>query len=112
MLRNTSGESPPNRPIIFTQTQALAQPEENMGEQAQDLLCNSTFVQSTIHALTLAATKAFASKSQKTKSPKDIDYDKITTLEARVKAIEGANLYDLVQAVEMCLIPNVIILKS
>jgi hypothetical protein len=42
-----------------------------MGEQAQDLLCNSTFVQSTIHAPTLAATETFASKSQKTKSPKD-----------------------------------------
>jgi hypothetical protein len=65
MLRNTSGESPSNRAIIFTQTQALAQPEENMGEQAQDLLCSPTFVQSTIHAPTLAATEAFASKSKK-----------------------------------------------
>lgn len=42
----------------------------------------------------------------------DINYGKIATLEARVKAIEIADLYDPVQAVEMCLVPNVILLNN
>ena len=33
-------------------------------------------------------------------------------LEARIRAIEGADLYDPVRAVEMCLVPNVVVLKK
>ena len=34
------------------------------------------------------------------------------TLEARIRVIEGVNLYDPVQATEMCLVPNVVIPKK
>ena len=33
-------------------------------------------------------------------------------LEARIRAIEGADLYDPVKTVEMCLVPNVVVLKK
>ena len=36
----------------------------------------------------------------------------MATLEARIRANEGANLYDLVKAAEMCLVSNVIVQKK
>jgi hypothetical protein len=36
----------------------------------------------------------------------------MATLEARIRAIEGVNLYDPVQAAEMCLVPNIVIPKK
>ena len=41
-----------------------------------------------------------------------INQDKMATLEARIRVIEGVNLYDPVEAAEMCLVPNVIIPKK
>jgi hypothetical protein len=32
----------------------------------------------------------------------------MASLEARIRAIEGVNLYDPVRAAEMCLVPNVV----
>lgn len=51
---------------------------------------------------------AFTNKSHKTKYFEDINYNKIVTLEVRVKAIKGVDLYDLVQATKMCLVLNVV----
>jgi hypothetical protein len=42
----------------------------------------------------------------------DINYSKIAALEARVKVIERADLYDPVQAIEMYLVLNVILPKN
>jgi len=36
----------------------------------------------------------------------------MTALKAKVSAIKGINLYDLVQAVEMCLVPNIVVPKK
>jgi hypothetical protein len=36
------------------------------------------------------------------KSSEGIDQDKMVMMEARIRAIEGLNLYDPVQAVEKC----------
>jgi hypothetical protein len=36
----------------------------------------------------------------------------MASLEARIRAIEGVDIYDLVLAVEMCLVPIVVVLKS
>jgi hypothetical protein len=33
----------------------------------------------------------------------------MTTLEARIRAIEGVDLYDPVKAVEICLVPNMVV---
>jgi hypothetical protein len=55
---------------------------------------------------------ASTNESHKIKYYDDVEYDKITTSEANVRAIEGIDLYDLVQAAKICLIPNVIILKK
>jgi hypothetical protein len=33
----------------------------------------------------------------------------MTALEARIRAIEGVDLYDLMQAAEICLVPSVIV---
>jgi hypothetical protein len=40
----------------------------------------------------------FANESHKTKSSNDIDQDKMAALEARIRVIEGVDLYDLVRA--------------
>lgn len=42
----------------------------------------------------------------------DIDQDKMTALEARIRAIKGVDLYDLVKATKMCLVPNVVVPKN
>ena len=47
----------------------------------------------------------------KKKISNDIDYDKMTVLEARIKIIEGLDLYDLVQAMKICLVLNMVIPK-
>ena len=36
----------------------------------------------------------------------------MTTLEAIIRAIEGLDLYDVVQAVKMCLVPNMVVPKK
>jgi hypothetical protein len=36
----------------------------------------------------------------------------MAALEAWIRAIEGVDLYDPVRAVEMCLVPNVVVLKK
>jgi len=51
---------------------------------------------------------AFTNKSHKTKYFEDINCNKIVTLEVRVRAIKGVDLYDLVQATKMCLVLNVV----
>jgi hypothetical protein len=33
----------------------------------------------------------------------------MATLEARIRAIEGVDLYDLVKAAKMCLVPNIVV---
>jgi hypothetical protein len=40
------------------------------------------------------------------------DLNKFITLEQRMRAFEGIRLYDPIKAVEMCLVPNVVILKK
>ena len=37
--------------------------------------------------------------------------EKLVALEQRIRAFEGTSLHDHIKAVEMCLVPNVIILK-
>jgi len=54
----------------------------------------------------------FANESHKTKSSNGIDQDKMAALEARIRAIEGVDLYDPVRAAEMCLVSNVVIPKK
>jgi len=69
-------------------------------------------VQPTILALALAVMDASVTKSFKIKYSKDIEYERITTLEVRVRAIKGVDLYDLIQAVIIYLVPNMIVLKK
>jgi len=45
---------------------------------------------------------ASANESHKIKYSEDVEYDKISVLEARVGVIEGIDLYDPIQVVEMC----------
>ena len=58
-----------------------------MGEHGQEPQYNPTFVQSTTPTLALVI-DAFANESHKTKSSDGIDQDKMTALEARIRAIE------------------------
>ena len=51
-------------------------------------------------------------ESQKGKMVKEEDLEKWTTLEKRIRAVEGNHLCDLVKAVNMCLVPNVVIPKK
>ena len=41
-----------------------------------------------------------------------INLDKISTLEKRLRAVEGNNLIHLVIAAEVCLVPNIMVLKE
>jgi hypothetical protein len=56
--------------------------------------------------------EAFANESHKAKSSNSIDQDNIEALEARIKVIIGVDLYDLVQLIEMCLVPNMVVPKK
>ena len=100
-LRNTSGKGPSTGPTTTTQTQEMNNQEEVTGERVRDPQQNSTFVQSAVPTPTPTPTVIEASE--------DIDQDKMTTLEARIRFIEGVNSYDPVQAADMCLVPNVVI---
>jgi hypothetical protein len=111
-LRNTSGEGPSNRPVIFNQIPTIAQAEERMSEHGQEPQHNPTFVQSTTPAPAPAVMDAFANKSHKAKSSDSIDQDKMEALEAKIKVIERVDLYDPVWAAEMCLVPNVVVPKK
>jgi len=51
-------------------------------------------------------------KSQKGKMVKEEGLEKWTALEERIRAVEGIRLYDPIKAVEMCLVPNIIIPKK
>jgi len=55
---------------------------------------------------------AFVNESYKRKSSNDIDQDKMAALEARVRVIERVDLYNPIQVAEMCLVPNVVVLKK
>ena len=111
-LRNASGEGPSNRPVTFNQTPTTAQPEERMSEHSQEPQHNPVFVQSTTPAPAPAIMDAFANESHQAKSSDSLDQEKIAALEARIKVIEGVDLYDPVRAAEMCLVPNVVVPKK
>jgi hypothetical protein len=40
------------------------------------------------------------------------DYDKLITLKERLRAVEGNNPTDHVLAIEVCLVPNIMVLKE
>ena len=70
----------------------------------------STVVHKLLHPI-LAVFTPFANESYKAKSSNNIDQDKMAALEARIRVIEWVNLYDLVRAAEICLVPNVVVPK-
>jgi hypothetical protein len=111
-LRNTSGEGLSNKPITFNQAPTTVQSEERMSEHGQEPQQNPTFVQSATFAPAPTVMEAFANESHKAKSSDIIDQDKIEALKARLKVIEGVDLYDPVRAAEMCLVPNVVVSKK
>ncbi|XP_024449452.2 uncharacterized protein LOC112326273 [Populus trichocarpa] len=111
-LRNASGEGPSNRPVTFNQTPITTQPKERMSEHGQEPQHNPAFVQSTTPVPAPTVMDAFANESHQAKSSDSLDQEKIAALEARIKVIEGVDLYDPVRAVEMCLVPNVVVPKK
>jgi len=111
-FRNASGEGSSNWPAIFVQPSATAQPEETLSELGQEPPYNPAFVHSIPPALAPVVIDPFTNESHNTKSSNDINQDKMTALEARIRAIEGVDLYDLVRATEMCLVPNMVVSKK
>jgi hypothetical protein len=83
-----------------------------MSEHSQEPPYNPTFLHSTPLVPAPAVINPFANESHKTKSSNGINQDKMIALEARIRAIEGTDLYDQVRAAEMCLVPNVVVLKK
>ncbi|KAL3573191.1 hypothetical protein D5086_027095 [Populus alba] len=63
-------------------------------------------------APTLIVIKVSVNEPHKAKSSDSIDQAKIEALEAKLKVIEGVDLYDLVRAAEICLVPNIIVPKK
>jgi hypothetical protein len=83
-----------------------------MSEHGLEPPYNPVFVHSTPPAPAPTVIDPFANESRKTKSSNDIDQDKMAALEARIRAIEGVDLYDPVRATEMCLVPNMVVPKK
>jgi len=110
--RNASGEGPSKRPVTFNQTSTTAQPKERMSEHGQEPRHNPAFVQSTTPVPAPTIMDAFANESHQAKSYDSLDKEKIAALEARIKVIEGVDLYEPVRAAEMCLVPNVVVPKK
>jgi len=54
----------------------------------------------------------FTNEFYKTKSSDDIEQNKMAMLEAKIKAIKGVDLYNPVQVVKMCLVPNMVFPKK
>jgi hypothetical protein len=69
-------------------------------------------VQSATPASAPIVMEASANESHKAKSSDNIDQDKIEALEARIKVIEGVDLYNPIRATEICLVPNVVFPKK
>jgi hypothetical protein len=67
-----------------------------------------------LEALTpaLAVVKEFVNESHKTKSSDDIDQYKMASLEARIRVIEGVDLYEPVRAAKICIVLNIVVLKK
>ncbi|XP_073262693.1 uncharacterized protein [Populus alba] len=83
-----------------------------MSEHGQEPPYNPAFMHSMLSAPTPPVINPFANESHKTKSSNGIGQDKMVALEARIRAIEGVDLYDPVRASEMCLVPNVVVPKK
>jgi hypothetical protein len=83
-----------------------------MSKHGQEPQENQIFVQSGTPAPAPTVMKASANESYKAKSSDSIDQDKIEALEARLKVIEGVDLYDPIRVAEMCLVPNVVVPKK
>lgn len=67
------------------------------------------FVQPTVPAPVAKTVDAYATESYKLKYFEDIVYDKIATLQAKVRAIKGVDLYNPIRAAKICLIPNMVV---
>ena len=111
-LRNASSEGPSNRPVTFNQTLIIAQLEERMSEHGQEPQHNPAFVQSATPVLAPTVMNAFANESLNVTSSDTIDQDKMAMLEPKIRVIEGVDLYDLVRATKICLVPNVVLPKK
>jgi hypothetical protein len=111
-LRNTSGEGPSNQPVTFNQAPTTVQPKERVSEHGQEPQLSPTFMQSATPTPPPTVIEASTNESHKPKSSDSIDQAKIEVLKARLKAIEGVDLYDPVRAAEMCLVPNGVVLKK
>jgi hypothetical protein len=111
-LRDTSGEGSSNRQVTFNQAPTIVQPEERMSKHGQEPQQNPIFVQSATLVPAPTVIEASANKSHKAKSSDSIDQDKFEALEARLKVIEGVDLYDPVRATKMCLVLNVVVPKK
>jgi len=111
-LINVSGEGPSNQPAIYVRPSAMTQPEETISEHCQEPPHNPSCVHSTPPAPAPTVIDPSANESHKVNSSNGIDQDKMAALEARIRAIEGVDLYDPVRAAEMCLVPNVVVPKK
>jgi hypothetical protein len=104
VVSNTSGEGPSNRPDTFNQIPTTAQLEERVSEHGQKPQHNPAFMHSATLAPTPEVMDTFANESHKARSSDSIDQDKMVALEARIRVA--------VWAVEMCLVPNIVVPKS
>lgn len=57
--------------------------------------------------LTLVVVDAFFNEFHKIKSYDDVNQYKMETLETKIRDIEGLDLYDFMQAAEICVFPNI-----
>ena len=81
-----------------------------IGERIQDPPQHPAFVQSTTPTpIPVSLAETFANESHKAQLSDNTDQDKMVMLETRIRAIKGAYLYDPMKAIEMCLVPNIVV---
>jgi hypothetical protein len=98
----TPSVSMPAAPFVFTSQNLGANPSSS----------EQQFTANVLPAQVPVTANWTVDDSHMMKFSKQVDYEKLTALEDRLRAVEGADLYDPVHAAEMCLVPNVVVPKE
>ena len=111
-LISKSGEGTSTQPAVATPSISMTSapfvfPPQNLGANPSSF--EQQFTANVPPAQVPVNVNPATDDLQRMKFSENIDYDKLTALEERLKAVERADLYDPVYAEEMCLVPNVVV---
>ena len=104
-LISKSGEGTSTQPAVATPSISMTSapfvfPPQNLGANPSSF--EQQFIANILPAQVPITVNLTTDGLQRMKFSENVDYDKLTALEERLKAIEGVGLYDLIHAAEMC----------